>query len=106
VPAAASPGAGGAASPDPAAVEKRLYSIRYHAAEESHISIVDPALCQTCAQPCLWFCPAAVYRLEHGQVGIAYENCLECGTCRIACPHGNIEWRNPTGGFGIAYRRG
>lgn len=89
-----------------AAVEKKLFTIRYRADRGSHIALVDPARCRECARPCLLFCPAAVYQWEDDHLRIAYENCLECGTCRIACPHGNIQWRYPTGGCGIAYRRG
>jgi len=94
------------APPSPAAVEKKLFTIRYRADERSHLALRDPARCATCARPCLWFCPAAVYRWENGQMHLAYENCLECGTCRIACPHNNIVWTYPTGGCGIAYKRG
>lgn len=89
-----------------AAVEKKLFTIRYKADEASHIALADPAACEACARPCLWFCPAAVYQWEDHRMRIAYENCLECGTCRVACPTGNVLWRYPTGGFGIAYKRG
>jgi ferredoxin like protein len=101
--------------PDPANVERLLYGARYRADTETHIMLSDPALCVACPKPCLWFCPAAVYRLEGDRTGasdlggtirVAYENCLECGTCRVACPSDNVLWHYPTGGFGIAYRRG
>ncbi|MBE3599526.1 MAG: 4Fe-4S dicluster domain-containing protein [Limnochordaceae bacterium] len=92
--------------PSPAAVEKKLFSIRYRADEASHLSLADPELCTRCERPCLWFCPAAVYQWEDGHMRLAYENCLECGTCRIACPSANVVWHYPTGGCGIAYKRG
>ena len=57
-------------------------------------------------QPCLYFCPANVYRLENGRIGVAWEGCVECGSCRVACPHLNIEWRFPTGGCGVSLRFG
>jgi ferredoxin like protein len=31
---------------------------------------------------------------------------LECGSCRIACPLLNIEWRFPKGGYGISHKFG
>lgn len=99
-------GIDGVRPPSPAHVEKKLFLIRYRAAEGSHVSLADPALCEKCDKPCLWFCPAAVYQWEGGHMHIAWENCLECGTCRIACPSGNVEWRQPAGGCGIAYKRG
>ena len=49
-------------------------------------------------QVCLYICPANVYRADDNRISVAYEGCLECGSCRIACPHLNIEWRFPTGG--------
>jgi len=39
-------------------------------------------------------------------ISVSYEGCLECGSCRIGCPHLNIEWRFPTGGYGISHRFG
>ena len=78
-------------------------------AEQSHIR-VDLALCQACAaRPCLTVCPAGVYRWVDEHVTVRYENCLECGTCQIACDHGGnkgITWRNPQGGFGVVFRYG
>jgi ferredoxin like protein len=31
---------------------------------------------------------------------------LECGTCRIACPHSALEWEYPRSGFGVQFRFG
>ncbi len=77
--------------------------------EQSHIQI-DAARCTTCERkPCLTVCPAYVYRWVDDHVAIRYENCLECGTCQIACDsggQGGIAWRNPQGGFGILFRYG
>jgi ferredoxin like protein len=78
-------------------------------AEQSHIR-VDLDRCQACqARPCLTVCPAGVYRWVDERVTVRYENCLECGTCQIACDHGGnkgITWRNPQGGFGVVFRYG
>jgi ferredoxin like protein len=44
-----------------------------------------------------------------GHVAVRYENCLECGTCQIACDFGGngaITWRPPVNGFGIIFRYG
>jgi ferredoxin like protein len=54
----------------------------------------------------LYFCPANVYRLEKDRIVTAHEGCLECGSRRIARPYLNIEWRFPTGGYGISHRFG
>lgn len=75
----------------------------------SHIQ-VDQACCNRCGlKPCLTVCPAAVYVAVEGEITARYENCLECGTCQIACDSGGaggITWRPPQGGFGIVFRYG
>ena len=35
---------------------------------------------------------------------LSTEACVECGTCRVVCPHGSIEWNYPRSGMGIWYR--
>lgn len=85
-------------------LEQKLYLLRHRVEEESHLA-VDPERCRSCAQRiCLTICPTNVYNLESNQITIAHENCLECGSCRIVCPH--IRWRYPLGGYGISYRFG
>ncbi|MEM4768974.1 MAG: 4Fe-4S dicluster domain-containing protein, partial [Saccharolobus sp.] len=51
-------------------------------------------------------CPANVYTWINQKIIISYENCVECGACRIACPFGNISWNYPRYGLGIALRYG
>ncbi|KYH38302.1 MAG: hypothetical protein AYL30_005250 [Candidatus Hecatellales archaeon B24] len=90
-------------------LDKRLGLNKYEIDSESHIE-VDKELCEKCeAKPCLFVCPAEVYKLEDGKLVYSYEDCLECGTCIIACKgmgRGAVNWRNPRGGFGIVYRYG
>ncbi|MGM0540615.1 MAG: ferredoxin family protein, partial [Thermodesulfobacteriota bacterium] len=50
---------------------------------------------------------AGVYTLEEGgMINVAYEGCLECGSCRIGCPRMNIQWQFPRGGYGIRHKFG
>jgi len=85
-------------------LEEKLYLLRHVVDEESHIS-VDEQACARCPETiCLDVCPANVYSYIESKVFIAYENCVECGTCRIACPF--VQWVNPKGGAGISYRYG
>ena len=91
-------------------LDARLAADRYEIDnEQSHIA-VDQARCESCEpKPCLTVCPADVYRWVEERVAVRYENCLECGSCQLACDfggRGGITWRNPQGGFGIAYRYG
>lgn len=90
-------------------LEDKLFTVKYNAAKESHIK-VDNEICKKCTtnRICLTICPAKVYELEEGhtEVHVSFENCLECGTCRVACTDNAIDWRCPQGGMGVCYRFG
>ena len=89
-------------------VEDKLFLDRFRVDEESHLRIISAAICiEECPdQPCLYICPANVYKLEKDRISVSYEGCLECGTCRIGCPHFNIDWRFPKGGYGVRHKFG
>ena len=94
-------------------VEERLYLAKYKLDERPHLAIYDQAVCQKCAQingspqPCMRLCPADVYKWEDGKRNIvSYDNCVECGACRIICPYTNIEWTYPRWGRGLSLRYG
>lgn len=93
-----------------ASMEDRLYTVTYRDAGESHLGVEDPGVCTTCTtNECTSVCPADVWRNEDGDDGvptIAYENCLECGSCRFACPHDNVEWEYPENGNGVSFKFG
>ncbi len=94
----------------PVSIDARLGLDKYEIDEEqSHIT-VDHSRCANCQlKPCLTVCPAVVYKWVDDHVAVNYENCVECGTCQVACDHGGnkgITWRNPQGGFGIMFRYG
>ena len=76
--------------------------------QESHI-IIHQEVCRGCEfKPCISICPGGLYSVseETGEVLIEYAGCLECGSCRVACPHGALEWNYPRGGFGVQFRYG
>lgn len=90
-------------------IEERLFMIRYKADDKSHLVIKNQETCANCdAKECNFFCPADVYQWQAGEslTSVAFENCIECGTCRLACPDHNIEWVYPKGGYGITYKFG
>lgn len=90
-------------------VTNRLFTIRYKCDEQSHLSIKSMEACKSCGpKVCTHICPSDVYEWvpERTTMMVSYENCLECGTCRIACSQDNIAWSYMTGGHGIAYRYG
>jgi len=89
----------------------RLGLVKFVPDGQSHLSVIDPEVCRSrCPQKfCAHTCPAQVYRweAEESLISIAFEGCLECGTCRSGgCPWENIEMRYPRGGFGVQYRFG
>ncbi len=90
-------------------LEDKLYLDKFVWDEQSHIEIVDQEVCRRCPdKPCTIVCPAEVYHwdAENQQTVVSYENCIECGACRLICPYGNIACVMPRGGFGIQYRYG
>jgi ferredoxin like protein len=89
-------------------VDNLLMSLKYFLDEqEAHLQIIDPSVCLTCEGPCLYFCPVGAYqRQADGHVMLAFQSCVECGSCRLACPPNNVRWKYPRGGFGVAYKFG
>ena len=89
-------------------IEKKLYLNQYHVDEyNAHVKVKDMAMCRKCAErPCTFLCPAAVYAWENSQLVVQYTGCLECGSCRFACPHDNLDWSYPRGGFGMFLQMG
>ena len=87
-------------------LEDKLFTVCRKEYGTSHIKL-EPQLCKECSSRiCVRICPAGVYEWDdiEEMVKIKYENCLECGTCMVACEMHNIEWSNPVGGRGVIYR--
>ncbi len=88
----------------------KLYRTKYEPDPAHPHIVVDEKICAGCEDKvCLVFCPAEVYKADPNdakRVTVSHENCLECGTCRHACPFGGIEWKYPEGGAGVKYRFG
>lgn len=90
-------------------IDDVLMTLKYYIDEhEAHIQVVDAHVCVGCkSKSCLYFCPVGAYKEdETGSVQLAHQSCIECGSCRIMCPHANIAWKYPRGGFGVAYKFG
>ncbi|SHK58227.1 ferredoxin family protein [Desulforamulus aeronauticus] len=87
-------------------IDDKLFLNRWKPDHHSHLEIIDPAVCleQCPGKDCTVFCPAKVYEWRDDRITVGYEGCLECGACRIACPHQNIRWRYPRGGYGVQFR--
>lgn len=89
-------------------IDDKLFKVKYVPGEESHLK-ADNKICLLCASKvCTYICPANVYEWdeENKKLLIGYENCLECGACRIACPDKNINWEYPKGTKGVTFKNG
>ena len=87
-------------------IQNKLVNVKYNCAQASHL-VLNQEICAKCKEKtCTYICPADVYNLDKlsGSIIIQYENCLECGACRIACPKKNIEWHYPSSGCGVVYK--
>ena len=89
-------------------INDKLATLKYNKSNESHLC-VDNDICMRCSdKPCIYICPAQVYNWDENKciMHIRYENCLECGACKIACPKKNITWKYPDAQFGVKFKNG
>ena len=84
-------------------IEEKLYVTRFRPDTESHIK-TNPDICFLCKdKECTKFCPANVFAwsIQDDELIVGYENCLECGACKMGCPYETIEYVHPKAGYGI-----
>ncbi len=89
-------------------IDKNLYTLKYSPDSISHL-MPDIEQCTLCInKPCTYICPAEVYEWneEKRELIINYENCLECGACRICCERKSLKWRYPKGTKGVTFKQG
>lgn len=87
---------------------EKLFLLKFRVDSTNHL-ILNKDTCWECDErSCLVVCPSDVYKWDEGgkEITVSYEGCLECGTCRLVCKEGAIDWKNPRGGFGVSYRFG
>ena len=87
-------------------IQNKLAIMKYNCSDNSHL-IVNQEKCKKCKEKtCTFICPASVYSVddETGEIIVSYENCLECGACRIACPKNRIDWKYPSAGCGVVLK--
>lgn len=89
-------------------MEDRLYTVKYDDPGDSHLDVKVTNVCVECeTKDCVRVCPANVWRTgDDGVPTIAYENCLECSSCRFACQHDNVVWEYPSTGSGVTFKHG
>ena len=87
-------------------LEEKVFTVRRKHIRESHIRL-DENICRDCSnRSCTYICPAGVYVWNEAdkRIDVSFEDCLECGSCRVACGMSNIEWSYPIWGEGISYK--
>lgn len=92
----------------PEHIDDKLYTVKYKPDNDSHLC-PNQSDCAKCIEKnCTFICPADVYEWDEEQqkITVGYENCLECGACRIACPYNSLEWKHPKGGKGVTFKLG
>jgi ferredoxin like protein len=90
-------------------VDEKLAIDAFKTDPQSHI-VIRHDVCRTKCRVryCLFVCPGHLYSYheESDEVVVEYAGCLECGTCKVACIEGAIDWTYPKGEFGVQYRYG
>ena len=87
-------------------MEDKLSLDKFKPSTETHLKIKKGVNARELIEGKLFICPAKVYELnDKGEAIVSFENCLECGTCRVVAPD-EIEWEYPQGGYGVTLRFG
>ena len=84
------------------AIQDKLNSVKYNCDNTSHL-VANQKDCVKCKdKACCFICPAGVYSENENGIVIQYENCLECGACKIICD--KIEWHYPKSSYGVVFK--
>lgn len=89
-------------------VDDKLFKVKFVPDGACHLN-VDFEKCKNCeSKICTFICPAKVYEWdeENQKLIVGYENCLECGACRVACEKKCIDWNYPKGNKGVTFKHG
>lgn len=89
-------------------LEDKLFTVKYKPDTVSHLN-PDFDICKICDnRTCTNICPANVYEWDSAnkKLIVNFENCLECGACRIACSKQCLKWEYPKGTKGVTFKLG
>ncbi len=87
-------------------IQDKLANIKYNCDSKSHL-ILDQEKCKNCKEKtCTFICPANVYEYNEqlDEITVVYENCLECGACKLVCEKKSIEWHWPKASCGVVFK--
>ena len=89
-------------------IDDKLSKVKYNCDNISHLT-TNEEKCKNCkTKACTYICPANVWQWNEDSksMHINFENCLECGACRIACEKQCIDWEYPSGNKGVTFKQG
>ncbi len=89
-------------------LEDKLFTVKFTPDTSSHLR-PDNEMCKVCTnRVCTIVCPANVYEWDEAaqKLIVNFENCLECGACRIACIKQSLIWEYPKGTKGVTFKLG
>lgn len=89
-------------------IDEKLFTVKSEPDNVSHLH-PDTEQCVRCeSKACTYVCPANVYEWDEEQqkLLVNFENCLECGACRIACERQTLDWEYPKGTKGVKFKLG
>ena len=89
-------------------LDDKLSTVKYTSDIYSHLNPDNEKCLQCLSKCCTIVCPAEVYSWdeENKKLTVNYENCLECGACRIACEKKCLKWEYPRGTKGVTFKQG
>ena len=90
-------------------VEEKLFFNRYVVdSGRPHIKVYAHTTPSTALLTLTRVCPAGCFSLnDQGQVEVAPDGCMECGTCRVlTAGTEELEWNYPRGGYGVLFKFG
>ena len=89
-------------------IDDKLFKVKYVPGSTCHLKVCDEECAKCTSKICTYICPANVYEWdeERQKLIVGYENCLECGACRIACERKSIDWSYPKGTNGVTFKHG
>lgn len=89
-------------------IDDKLNKLKYNCDTVSHLN-PECAICKNCkSKICTKICPAEVYEWndETQKLIVNYENCLECGACKIVCEKDCLKWDYPKANKGVTFKYG
>lgn len=88
-------------------LDNKLATVKYSPDTVSHLKPCTEDCRECVSKCCTYICPAGVYEWsdEQQKLIVNFENCLECGACRIVCEKQSLEWEYPKGTKGVTFKQ-